>query len=50
MATISLVEVSPSTLIILKVSSATLFKACCNNSGAIAASVVTKQSMVAMLG
>ena len=47
---ISLVEVSPSTEIMLNVSSATTLHALRSISGLIAVSLVTKQSMVAILG
>ena len=50
MASISFVEVSPSIEIILNVSSATSLHAFCRSSGAMSASVVTKQSIVAILG
>ena len=46
----SLVEVSPSTDSMLKVSFTTPESAVCRQSGAMAASVVIKHSMVAMLG
>ena len=46
----SLVEVSPSTETMLKVSSATHLSAFWSRAGEMAASVVTKQSMVAILG
>ena len=48
--TMSLVEVSPSTLTILKVSAMSLLSAFCSRAGEMAASVVMKTSMVAMLG
>ena len=49
-ATMSLVEVSPSTLTMLKESCTSAESAFCSMAGEIAASVVTKMSMVAMLG
>ena len=50
METISFVEVSPSTLTMLKVSSTASLSAFCSMGVVIAASVVRKPSMVAMLG
>ena len=50
MAKVSLVEVSPSTEIMLKVFSVTWWMALSSMAGLMAQSVVTKQSMVAMLG
>ena len=46
----SFVDVSPSTLTMLKVSRMTSESAVCKSSGAIAMSVVMKQSIVAMFG
>ena len=48
--TVSLVEVSPSTEIWLKVAGTTADRAVCSTSGATLASVVKNSSMVAMLG
>ena len=50
MMQLSLVEVSPSTLIRLKLWSPTEVRAFCSRAGEIAQSVVRKQSMVPMLG
>ena len=50
MAKVSLVEVSPSMEIMLKVASVTWWMAFCSMAGLMAQSVVTKHSMVAMLG
>ena len=49
-ATMSFVDVSPSTLTMLNVSSAASFNAFCSSSAEIAASVVRKPSIVAILG
>ena len=49
-AQVSLVEVSPSTLIMLKVESTVALSAFCSISGAMAQSVVMNTSMVAMFG
>ena len=49
-SSVSLVEVSPSTLMELKVREVTSRSVFCNSDGAMAASVTTKASVVAMLG
>ena len=48
--TASFVDMSPSTVMVLNVSSTALPMAACSTSGAIRASVVTKQSIVAICG
>ena len=48
--TMSFVEVSPSTVIILKVRSTTSFRVFCNSFGSMATSVAINASMVAILG
>ena len=48
--TVSFVDMSPSTVIVLKVSSVAAESAACSVTGAMAASVVTKQSIVAICG
>ena len=49
-SSVSFVEVSPSMLIELKVRVVTSRSVFCSNAGAIAASVATKASVVAMFG
>ena len=48
--TASLVDMSPSTVMVLKVSSTASASAACNTAGATVASVVMKQSIVAIWG